>query len=160
MLSRDAVRIAPGTRVLFERWGGTEPLEGSVRVVEPVGFTKVSALGVDEQRVLVIADISSPPEAWSRLGDGYRVEARFVLWEGEDVLKVPTSALFRVDEGWALFRVDKDKAQMRTVEIGHRSGLETEILNGLEERTAVIPHPSDAIVDGVAVEVRDGNDSP
>jgi HlyD family secretion protein len=154
VLSRDAVRIAPGTRVLFERWGGDHVLEGRVRVVEPVGFTKISALGVEEQRVFVVADLTSPQEEWSRLGDGYRVESVFILWEEDDVLKVPTSALFRVGDNWALFSVADDTAQLRKVEIGQRSGLETQILNGVGEGTVVIPHPSDAIEDGVTVEVR------
>lgn len=99
VLSRDAVRIEPGGRVLLERWGGDETLEGVVRTVEPTGFTKISALGVEEQRVLVILDISSPPEAWQRLGDGYRVEAKFIVWERADALTVPASALFRRDDG-------------------------------------------------------------
>ena len=133
VLSSDAVRLAPGTRVLFERWGGDQPLEGLVRTVEPFGFTKVSALGVEEQRVLVIADFTSPHEQWERLGDGYRVEAVFILWEGENVLQVPASALFRQGDGWAVFVIEEGKAARRKVEVGHRSGLTAEVVSGLNE---------------------------
>ena len=151
VLSRDAVRIATGGRVLLERWGGEAPLEGVVRTVEPTGFTKVSALGVEEQRVRVIADLASPPEAWQRLGDGYRVEASFIVWESADALIVPASALFRRDDGWAVFAVEGGRARERAVTPGHGSGLLTEAVAGLEEGTTVIVHPGDAIADGVRV---------
>ena len=151
VLSRDAVRIAPGGRVLFERWGGEAPLEGTVRTVEPTGFTKVSALGVEEQRVRVIADLTSPPDDWRRLGDGYRVEASFVVWSGEDVLTVPSSALFRRDDGWGVFVVERGRARERVVTPGHGSGLLTEVLSGLADGETVIVHPGDAIEDGVRV---------
>lgn len=105
VLSADAVKIKPGTTVLFERWGGDAPLTGVVRTVEPQAFTKVSSLGVEEQRVLVIADFTSLPESWQKLGDSYRVEARFIIWEGKDVLQVPAGALFRQGEQWAVFVV-------------------------------------------------------
>jgi HlyD family secretion protein len=154
VLSADAVRIKPGARVLFERWGGGVPLEGRVRVIEPVGFTKISALGVEEQRVWVISDFVSPPEQWERLGDGYRVEARFIIWEGDHVLQVPTSALFRHGDGWAVFVLDGHRARRRPVDLGHRSGLSAEILSGLKAGELVITHPSDAIDDGVRVRVR------
>jgi HlyD family secretion protein len=154
VLSADAVRIKPGARVLFERWGGGEPLEGRVRVIEPVGFTKISALGVEEQRVWVISDFVSPPEQWERLGDGYRVEAHFIIWEGDHVLQVPTSTLFRHGDGWAVFVLDGRRARLRPVEIGHRSGLTAEVLSGLKADEKVITHPSDAIGDGVRVRVR------
>ena len=152
VLSRDAVRIEPGGRVLFERWGGEEVLEGVVRTVEPTGFTKISALGVEEQRVLVIADIQSSPEAWDRLGDGYRVEARFIVWEREDALTVPASALFRRDDGWAVFVVEDGRARLRTIRLGPGSGLLTEVVEGLSAGDAVIVHPGDAVEDGVRVE--------
>lgn len=151
VLSRDAVRIEPGGRVLFERWGGAETLEGVVRTVEPTGFTKISALGVEEQRVLVIADIGSPPEAWQRLGDGYRVEAKFIVWERADALTVPASALFRRDDGWAVFVVEGGRARLRPVRIGAGSGLLSEVLEGLSAGDAVIVHPDDAVDDGVRV---------
>ena len=123
-------------------------------MVEPVGFTKVSALGVEEQRVLVIADIVSPTEAWNRLGHGYRVEASFVLWEGEDVLQLPTSALFRYQDGWAVFVVENKMAYRRPVEVGHRSGLKAEILSGLDSGESVIIHPDDELEDAVQVQLR------
>lgn len=154
VLSTDAVQIGPGTRVRFERWGGEQPLDGRVRVVEPVGFTKVSALGVEEQRVRIIADLTSPPAQWERLGDGYRVEAQFIVWEGADVLRVPSSALFREGEGWAVFVAQDDEAELRRVEIGHRAGLQTEIVSGLEAGEQVIPHPDDDLEDGASIEPR------
>lgn len=150
-LSADAVRMSPGTKVRFERWGGEQLLEGVVRVIEPVGFTKISALGVEEQRVLVITDITSPPEQWLRLGDGYRVEARFVLWEQADVLQIPASSLFRYGDGWAVFVMQDDMAVRKQVEIGQRNGLSAQILSGLDENEVVITHPDDSIDHGVAV---------
>lgn len=154
VLSADAVRIRPETRVLFERWGGEQLLEGVVRVVEPVGFTKVSALGVEEQRVWVIVDFTSPLEQWERLGDGYRVEASFVLWEGDSVLQVPASALFRYGDGWAVFVLDGNRARRREVHLGRRSDLSAEITAGLQEGEPVITHPDDSIADGSSVRVR------
>ena len=154
-LSSDAVRISPGTRLLFERWGGDHPLEGIVRTVEPFGFTKISALGVEEQRVLVIADFTSPHEQWERLGDGYRVEAVFILWEGEDVLQIPSSALFRHEDGWAVFTVKEGKAFRQVVEVGHRSGLTAEITSGLGEGERVITHPGNEIKEGTQLTVRE-----
>lgn len=153
VLSADAVRLTPGMRVLFERWGGA-PLEGRLRLVEPVGFTKISALGVEEQRVLVIADFTSPSTQWQQLGDGYRVDTRFILWEGDKVLQIPASALFRHDNGWAVFVIDDEEAHLRSVEPGQRSGLVAQILNGLQEGEMVITHPDEKIEDGVAVELR------
>jgi HlyD family secretion protein len=153
-LSSDAVRISPGTRVLFERWGGDYPLEGIVRTVEPFGFTKISALGVEEQRVLIISDFTSPNEQWQRLGDGYRVEAVFILWEGENVLQIPSSALFRYGDGWAVFVIEEGKAVRRVVEVGHRSGLTAEMVSGLTEGERIINHPSNDIEDGKEVMVQ------
>ena len=154
LLSADAVRAGPGTRVILERWGGEQPLEARVRVVEPFGFTKISALGVEEQRVLVIADIVSPPEEWERLGDGYRVETKFILWEEDEVLQVPSSALFRRGDQWAVFVVDGEFAQLRTVEIGRRSGLTAQILSGVEAGELVITHPDESVEAGVRVSRR------
>lgn len=151
VLSTDAVKIQPGMRVLFDRWGGDEPLEGQVRLIEPVGFTKVSALGVEEQRVLVIADIVSPPEQWRRLGDGYRVEARFILWSGEQVLQLPASALFRHGEGWVVFSLENGRAVRHVVEVGRRNGLAAQLLSGLKAGATVITHPDNSIEDGVRV---------
>jgi HlyD family secretion protein len=152
VLSADAVRIHPGGAVQFQRWGGELPLDGVVRIVEPTGFTKISALGVEEQRVWVIADITSPREQWQQLGDGYRVEAHFILWEGQDVLQIPASALFRHADGWAVFAIRDGKARRVAVRIGHSNGLVTEVLAGLEAGEVVIVHPDDRIEDGVRVD--------
>jgi len=154
VLSADAVKIKPGMRVEFHRWGGEKPLQGKVRTVEPVGFTKISALGVEEQRVLVISDITSEPVQWESLGDGYRVEAEFILWQSDDVLQIPASALFRFNDGWALFVMQNAKAIRREVKVGQRNGLSAEILEGLTEGEMVITHPDNTIEDGVAVKQR------
>ena len=154
VLSDDAVRIKPGMRVLFDRWGGEQPLEGVVRTIEPVGFTKISALGVEEQRVWIVADFISPKEQWQSLGDGYRVEARFIVWQEENVLQIPASALFRHKEGWAVFTVDHGKARIQLVEVGKRNGLQAQILSGLTEGDNVIVHPGDDIEDGISVKAR------
>jgi len=154
VLSADAVKIVPGMRVVFERWGGKAPLEGVVRVVEPVGFTKISALGVEEQRVWVISDFTSPPDRWQRLGDGYRVEARFVLWQDDDVLQVPASSLFRYKDGWALFVIEHNRARRRQVTIGRRNGLRAQILDGVSAGERIVNHPSDELEDGRRVRVR------
>lgn len=154
VLSTDAVKITSGSKVILDRWGGDPPIEGRVRVVEPGGFTKISALGVEEQRVRVIVDFTSPREAWARLGDGYRVEARFVLWQGKDVLQLPTSALFRNGKGWAAFRLEGSRARLTPVEIGQRSGLATQVLSGLKAGDRVVAHPDETIRDGVRVKPR------
>jgi HlyD family secretion protein len=154
LLSADAVRVAPGTRALLTRWGGDHPLEARVRKIEPQAFTKISALGVEEQRVPVILDIASPAELWSRLGAAYRVEASFILWESDDVLQAPASALFRQGDGWAVFTVENGVAQRKQVEIGHRNGQTAQILSGLSANDRVITHPDSAIQDGKRVEVR------
>ncbi|HET6719985.1 MAG TPA: HlyD family efflux transporter periplasmic adaptor subunit [Rhodocyclaceae bacterium] len=154
VLSADAVRIEPGSRVVFERWGGEQPLEGVVRVVEPAGFTKVSALGVEEQRVWVIVALTSPRELWQRLGDGYRVEASFILWEHPDVLQIPASSLFHESGGWAVFVVSDGKALKRRVEIGQKSGLAAQVLAGVAAGEPVVVHPDDRLQDGVRVATR------
>lgn len=154
VLSADAVRITPGTRVLLQNWGGVGLLDGEVRTVEPVGFTKISALGVEEQRVLVIIDITSPREAWQKLGDGYRVEAEFILWEQDDVLQIPASALFRQNDGWAVFVVNEGVAQVREIKLGQRGGFEVEVASGIDENNGVIIHPGDTIEEGSRIETR------
>ena len=154
VLSTHAVKIAPGSKVILDRWGGEQAVAGRVRVVEPSGFTKISALGVEEQRVRVIVDFTSPREAWQRLGDGYRVEARFVLWEGKDVLQLPTSALFRHGEGWAVFALDGKRARLTPVETGQRAGLATQVLSGLAAGARVVSHPDDTLSDGARVKPR------
>lgn len=154
VLSTDAVRIEPGMAVIFERWGGIRPLYGRVRYIEPEAFTKVSALGVEEQRVWVIVDFSSPRELWEELGNGYRLDANFILWQGQNVLQVHEGALFRYKNGWAVFIVKNNRAQLRRVQVGYRSGLSAQIISGLTEGELVIVHPSDEIEDGVRVRVR------
>lgn len=154
VLSAQAVKLGQGTRVLFERWGGSHLLEGKVRVVEPSGFTKVSSLGVEEQRVLVIIDVTSPPEVWRNLGDGYRLDAVFVIWEGNNVLQVPESALFRKGDGWAVFTIENGRARLREVGVGRRSGVAAQILSGISEGSPVITHPDDAVREGVKVRLR------
>ena len=153
VLSSDAVRITDGTPVELVRWGGGETLRGRVRVVPPRGQTDVSALGVEEQRVEVVVDFAEPV-AERRLGTGYRVVARFVLWAGADVLQVPQSALFRHDGGWAVFAIRDGRARRRPVEVGHRSGLRAEITEGLREGDRVITHPGNELTDGRRVEAR------
>ncbi len=153
VLSADAVKLTPGTRVLLDRWGGEGTLEARVRVVEPGGFTKVSALGVEEQRVRVVADLVTPEEQWKQLGDAYRVEAAFVLWESPNVRQVPVNALFRYGEGWAVFVAEAGVARRRAVQTGHRSGLAAEILSGLREGELVITHPDETVEDGKPVTV-------
>ena len=154
VLSRDAVKINPGMKVRFERWGGENVLEGAVRTIEPVGFTKVSALGVEEQRVLVIVDITSPKEEWHRLGDGYRMETVFILWQGEDVLQIPSSALFRHNGDWAVFAIKDDHAVLTPVDIGQRSGISAEIKSGLRDGDHIINHPGTNVDDGSRVRSR------
>lgn len=155
MLSTDAVRIRPGHHVLIEQWGGDRTLTGRVRKVEPFGFTKISALGVEEQRVNVIVDFEDVREAWEALGDGYRVEIRVVIWEEDDVLKIPSSSLFRHGEKWAVYRVDElSLATLQEVEVGQRNGREAQVLKGLTEGDQVIAYPNDQIESGVEVTPR------
>jgi HlyD family secretion protein len=154
VLSQDATRIPLRAPALIERWGGKNPLRGHVRIVEPSAFTKLSALGVEEQRVNVIIDMDDDRELWRSLGDGYRVEARISVWEGKDVLRVPASAVFRSEDSWATFVVEDGTAVIRNVELGETNGLETEVLSGLEEGEMVIAYPSDSVRDGVSVEAR------
>jgi len=154
-LSTDAVRIRAGAAVRVEHWGGAAPLAGRVRRVEPSGFTKLSALGVEEQRVNVVIDLVDP--AVPALGDGYRVEVRVVIAERTDALKVPVAALFRQDGAWSVFAVDKRRARLRRVEPGLRNGLEAEVLAGLAEGDEVVVHPGDALSDGARLRPRTGS---
>jgi HlyD family secretion protein len=154
VLSSDSVAIKPGAPVRFEHWGGEQPLLGRVRLIEPAGFTKVSALGVEEQRVWVLADFVDPPAKREALGDGYRVEARIIVWHSDDVLKVPASALFRQGDEWAVFRDVDGHARLTGIKIGHNNGIEAEVLDGLAEGDVVIAHPSDKVVDGIRVRQR------
>jgi len=151
VLSRDGAAIAPGAKVFLEQWGGGAPLEGSVRLVEPGAFTKVSALGVEEQRVNVIVDLTASPESRPTLGDRFRVEARIVVWEAERALKAPAGALFRHGDQWAAFVVENGRAALRTVKAGRACGAETQILDGLKEGASVIVYPGDRVRDGQRV---------
>ena len=150
-LSTDAVRIEPGQVVLIERWGGDEDLLGRVRRVEPFGFTKVSALGIEEQRVNVIIDLTSPREVWQSLGHGYQLEARVVLWRSDDVLSVPLTAMFREGEQWAVFVLEDGRARLRVLEIGRRNGIAARVLSGLQAGDRVILHPSNRVQEGTRV---------
>lgn len=153
-LSSDAVRIEPGQQVFIEEWGGDEVLNGRVRRIEPFGFTKVSALGIEEQRVYVVIDFTGPPERWSQLGHGFQVDVRVVLWEAKAVLKVPLTALFREEGGWAVFAVEDGQAALRPVVIGHRTDVEAEIISGLSEDGTIVRYPNDYVEPGTRVEQR------
>ncbi len=155
VLSSDGVQIRPGQDVIIDHWGGEQPLHGSVRLIEPSAFTKISALGVEEQRVNVIVDLTGPAEDRPGLGDAFRVEAHIVTWQGGDVLKVPTSALFRSGNNWCVFGVRDGKAQQLTVEPGHRNPLEVEIVSGLSEGDEIVLYPGDRIRPGTQVERRE-----
>ena len=152
LLSRDGASLAPGARVVLEQWGGTKPLEGRVRLVEPAAFTKISALGVEEQRVNVVADIVTPVAERAALGDNFRVEARVVVWESERVLKVPVSALFRRGDESAAYVLRGGRAVLVPVEAGRSSGREVQVLKGLTEGDEVILYPGDRVSDGQRVE--------
>ncbi|HNY63853.1 MAG TPA: HlyD family efflux transporter periplasmic adaptor subunit [Deltaproteobacteria bacterium] len=155
VLSSDAVKLRKGTPVLFERWGGEAPLAGRVRVVEPGGFTKISSLGVEEQRVVVLVDLTTPREVWENLGDAYRLDASFIVWEGGKVLQVPSGAVFRRGAGWAVYVAEGGRARLREVRIGHGNGLASEVVSGLKEGQKVIMNPDDAISEGTRVMARD-----
>ncbi|MEW7991317.1 MAG: HlyD family efflux transporter periplasmic adaptor subunit [Candidatus Thiodiazotropha sp.] len=157
LLSSDAVKVEQGQRVIIENWGGDKPLEGAVRRVEPFGFTKVSALGIEEQRVNVIIDFTSPKEAWSRIAHGYQVDVRIVLWQGSGVLKLPLTALFRDSDEWAVFLEVEGKASKRLVTLGRRTGLEAEILSGISAGERVVVHPGDKIAEGIDIEARNND---
>ena len=148
VLSTEAVKVKAGDPVLIENWGGDRVLRAKVRTVESSGFTKISALGVEEQRVNVVMDFVDSP---TRLGDGYRVDVRIIVWEGNDVLKVPASALFRSGQSWSVFVVEDGRAHARIVEVGHRNSLEAEVMNGVDEGIEVILHPGNQVSEGTRV---------
>lgn len=155
MLTTDAVQVEPGADVIIEDWSRTrEPLAGRVRLVEPYGFRKISALGVEEQRVNVIVDFAGPREEWAVLGHGYRVEAAVVTWRADDVVQAPVAALFRVEDRWALFRVDSGRAALTPVEVGRDNGESAQILSGIDAGQPVILYPGEEIEDGMRVEPR------
>jgi HlyD family secretion protein len=153
-LSTDAVKMRPGMRALVDQWGGDKPLDGSVRRVEPAGFMKVSALGVEEQRVWVVIQFADPAAVGRLLADGYRVEARIVAWERADAVKVPTSSLFRRGDGWAVYVFDGGVARLRAVTVGHQTGTEAEVLSGVVPGERVVLYPPDSVTDGVKVMAR------
>jgi HlyD family secretion protein len=151
LLSTDAVRVKPGARAMIEQWGGDKELAARLRRVEPAGFTKISALGDEEQRVNVVLDFVDSTAAFAALGDAYRVEVRIVIWEAAEVLKIPTSALFREGERWAVYRVEGDRARRTIVELGHQTGQEAEVTGGLAGDARVILHPGDTLKEGARV---------
>lgn len=153
VLSRDAVRIAPGMRVVLGQWGGEKSLEATVARVEAQGKVVISALGVEERRVQVVSELQTPPENRAGLGSGYRVLAKFVVWKDDQVLQVPNSATFRTEEGWGIFVVEDEKAVRRTITIGKQTGLAAQVVDGLAEGEVVIVHPDEKLVDGAKVEV-------
>ncbi|HEY0942609.1 MAG TPA: HlyD family efflux transporter periplasmic adaptor subunit [Steroidobacter sp.] len=154
LLSEDAVRVRAGQRVLIESWGGPGSLAGVVRRVEPFAYTKVSALGIEEQRVNVLIDLTEPRERWRRLGHGYRVQPSIIVWEGKNTLQVPQSALFRDGEHWAVFVVENDEARLRHVIIGQHNATHVEIKSGVSAGERIVVHPNDRIEDGSLVEAR------
>ncbi len=155
LLSSDAVQIAPGARAEIDRWGGPLPLDARVRRIDPAAFTRVSALGIEEQRVRLRLDILSPPEDRANLGDRYRVFVRLILWESDDVLQLPQGALFRHQGGWAVFRVGEDgRAALAPVEIGRQSEGRAQLLGGLAEGERVVLFPPAALADGDRVVAR------
>jgi HlyD family secretion protein len=155
LLSRDAVRVEPGAPARIESWGGDVGLAARVKRIEPTGFTKVSALGIEEQRVKTVLDFSDPTERWRRLGHGYRIVARITVWRGEDLLLVPLGALFRQGENWAVFVLEDGVARIRTVEIAEKDRRFARVTAGLREGDQVVLHPSDRLRDGIAVARRD-----
>ncbi len=151
VLSRDGVAVKPGARVILEQWGGPDPLAARVRLVEPSAFTKISALGVEEQRVYVVADFTDPLERRPTLGDNYRVEARIVTWESTNALRAPAGALFQHDGAWQAFVVNGGRARRVSVKTGHSNGIETEVLDGLASGDKIAVYPGDKVDDGTRV---------
>ncbi|MEQ1840869.1 MAG: HlyD family efflux transporter periplasmic adaptor subunit [Verrucomicrobiales bacterium] len=156
VLSQDAIKIQPGQKVLIEQWGGDRDLVAQVRRVEPSAFTKVSALGVEEQRVYIFAHFSEKDRNQVKLGDAYRVGARIIVWENENALRIPSGAIFRQGEAWATYRVVNQRAELRKIEIGKNNGLEAEVLTGLEAGDRVVLHPGDRVESGTLLGERKG----
>jgi HlyD family secretion protein len=154
LLSTDAVQIAIGAPVRIDGWGGPA-IKGKVVRIDPAGFLKVSALGIEEQRVRVTIDFADPPEAWLRLGHDYRVVVHVSIWSAEDVLTLPVSALFRKGDDWAVFVVDNGRVRATVVKIGHRNNRAAEVLSGLSGGERVVVHPSDRISEGTKVTQRE-----
>jgi HlyD family secretion protein len=156
LLSTDAVQVEKGAAARIEGWGGEETLAAKVRRIDPSAFTKVSALGIEEQRVNVVLDLMDPRAAWERLGHEFRVFVRIRVWRGEDVVRVPLAALFRSGDQWSVFKVVDGHAELTPVAIDHRDNSFAEVADGLAAGDVVVLHPSDQVVDGVAVEPRNG----
>ncbi len=159
-LSTDAVAIPPGAVVLIEHWGGPQPLAGRVRRIEPSGFTKVSALGVEEQRVNVIVELTNSNGVAQTLGDGYRVEVRVVLWQQDHVLKIPVASLFRQGDGWAVFVATQQRVEIRPVTIGHRTDQDAEVLEGLADGEGIVIHPGDTLRTGSRISPTERTNTP
>ncbi len=157
LLSTDAVKVRAGAPVIVSGWGGDGTLAGVVRRVEPFGFTKISALGVEEQRVNVIVDLTGPPERRVALGHGYRVDVAIVIWQADQVVRVPVGALFREGADWAVFAVRNGRARLARLKLGHMNGTDAEVASGLAAGDQVVLHPFDRIADGTAVEAREAN---
>lgn len=155
ILSRDAVSIHPGDAVEVEQWGGEIPLKGRVRRVEPAAFTKISALGVEEQRVIVLSDLVEIPEAAKALGDRFRVEVQVAVWHADKVLVVPAGALFREGNAWKIYLFRDNTAKLTPIQAGHSDGRFTEILSGLQAGDEVLLHPPDNVKDGTTVKKRE-----
>jgi hypothetical protein len=151
LLSSEATQIRPGSKMLIENWGGADTLHARVRMVEPQAFTKVSALGVEEQRVNVIADLL---DKVVKLGDNYRLDMRIIAWQGDNALKAPSSAFFREGEKWKVFVVEGGRARQREIEVGYQNASESEILNGLSEGELVVLHPPNQLADGTPIEIQ------
>ena len=156
LLSSDAVEIKPGAPATLTDWGGEGVLNAYVRRIDPAAYTKVSALGVEEQRVDATLDISDPYEKWQGLGHEYRVMAHIRTWKGGDAVKVPVGALFRRGADWNVFRIVDGKAALTRVLLGHRNTHEAEVVGGLSAGDTVVLHPSDQVKDGVSVKPRPG----
>jgi HlyD family secretion protein len=154
LLSTDAVKIRPGSPVFIDQWGGPDALHGHVRRIEPAGFTKVSALGVEEQRVNVVIDFDAASAETPALGDNFRVEVRVVVWQADSVVKVPAGSLFRRGADWAVYAVEDGRARLRTVTVGQRSSQEAQIVSGLDAGAVVVLYPADTLEDGARVSVR------
>ncbi|MEM9617895.1 MAG: HlyD family efflux transporter periplasmic adaptor subunit [Pseudomonadota bacterium] len=154
LLSTDAVKVSPGDRVIVEKWGGEPPLEGAVEKIEPWGFTKFSALGVEEQRVNTIINFTSDQDTHQRLGHGFRVEVKIVIWEDENALTVPSSAIFRLDDGWAAFKLVNGRARLTELELGRNNGVDAQVASSLEEGDRIVLYPGNRITDGARVKQR------
>lgn len=154
LISSDAVQVETGNQVIIDDWGGPSALAGEVRRIDPFGITQFSALGVEEQRVPVTVALIGPPEERRALGHGYRVEARIVVWQDDEALRVPSSALFRTGDDWSVFVAENGRAELRTIQIDRNNGIIAEVLDGLAPEDQVVLYPSAAIEDGVSIAER------